>query len=86
MNKKALSTFAVALISTLSGCASGPSYIVEKGWVKQGVSYEQARRQLFDCKEKAKANAERETQIGGLTESCMTLEGYAWGEYKRPIR
>lgn len=86
MKKIALSTLTATLIATLSGCASGPSYTIEKGWVKRGVSYEQARRQFFDCKEKAKANAERETQIGGLTESCMTLEGYAWGEYTRRIQ
>ena len=82
----ALSTFAIALISAMSGCATGPSYQIEKGWVKRGVSYEQAHKQLFDCKEKAKYNAERETQVGGLTENCMTLEGYKWGEYKTEIK
>lgn len=85
MKKVVLSSFGVALILTLSGCASGPSYRIEHGWVKQDVSYEEARRQLFDCQEKAKANAERETQIGGLTESCMTLEGYKWGTYRTRI-
>jgi len=85
MKKAALLTIAATLVTTLSGCATGPSYTIEKGWVKEGVSYKQAQRQLFDCKEKAKANAERETQIGGLTESCMTLNGYRWGEYKRRI-
>jgi hypothetical protein len=85
MKKIALSTVAAALVTSLSGCASGPSYTIEKGWVKQDVTYEQARQQLFVCKEKAQAAAERETQVGGLTESCMTLEGYTWGEYKRRI-
>lgn len=86
MKKIALSTITVAIISTLSGCASGPSYQIEKGWVKKDVSYQEARKQLFDCQEKAKANAERETQVGGLIESCMTLEGYSWGAYRRIIR
>lgn len=85
MKKIALSTIAAALITSLSGCASGPSYTIENGWVKQDVSYELARQQLFVCQEKAKATAQRETQIGGLTESCMTLEGYTWGEYRRRI-
>lgn len=85
MKKIAYSAITAALIASVAGCASGPSYEIEKGWVKQGVSYEQARKQLFDCKEKAKANAERDTQVGGLTESCMTLEGYSWGEYKKRI-
>lgn len=85
MRNLTLFTTTAALIATLSGCASGPSYTIEKGWVKQGASYEQARKQLFDCNDKAKAAAERETQVGGLTESCMALEGYKWGEYKRII-
>lgn len=85
MKKIALSTITAGLLASLSGCASGPSYTLEKGWVKQDVSYEQARQQLFACKEKARATAERETQVGGLTESCMTLEGYTWGEYRRRI-
>ncbi len=85
MKKAALLTTAATLVTTLSGCATGPSYTIEKGWVKEGVSYKQAQRQLFDGKEKAKANAERETQIGGLTESCMTLKGYRWGEYRKRI-
>lgn len=85
MKRIALSTVVFAFIATVSGCASGPSYTIEKGWVKEGSSYEQAREQLFDCQQKAKANAERETQVGGLTESCMTLEGYTWGEYRKRI-
>lgn len=86
MKKVALSSLTVALIAVLSGCASGPSYEIKDGWVKEDVSYEQSRRQLFDCQEKAKNNAERDTQVGGLTESCMTLEGYKWGTYRTPIR
>ena len=86
MRKIALSTFTAALITTLSGCSSTPSYNIEKGWVKKGVTYEQAKIQLFDCAEKAKATAERDTQIGGLTESCMALEGYTWGQYKTAIK
>lgn len=86
MTKIALSSITAALIITLSGCASGPSYKIENGWVKQDISYEQARRQLFDCTEKAKTMAERETQVGGLTESCMTLEGYKWGTYRTIIK
>ena len=74
------------LVTVLSGCASGPSYRIEKGWVKNGVNQEQARRQYFDCQEKAKSNAERETQVGGLIENCMTLEGYKWGEYRTVIK
>ena len=85
MKKIAISTLSAALIVMLPGCASGPSYTIEKGWVKKGVSYDQAKRLLYACKEKARANAERETQIGGLTESCMTLEGYTWGEYRKRI-
>ena len=85
MKKIALSTLTAGLMMSLLGCASGPSYTIEKGWVKEGVTYEQARQQLFACKEKAQAAAERETQVGGLTESCMTLEGYTWGEYRRRI-
>ncbi|WP_155996750.1 hypothetical protein [Thioalkalivibrio sp. ALMg11] len=81
----ALSFFTAGLVVALSGCASGPSYKIEKGWVKEGVSYEEAQRQRFDCREKAKDNAERETQIGGLKESCMTLEGYEWGTYRTKI-
>jgi len=85
MKKIAISTALAAAIVILPGCASGPSYIIEKGWVKKDVSYEQAKVQLYNCKEKAKANAERETQIGGLTESCMTLEGYTWGQYRKAV-
>lgn len=85
MKKWALSITTAALVATLSGCASGPSYSIEKGWVKKDVTYQQAQRQLFDCKDKAKAAAERDTQIGGLTESCMALEGYTWGKYRRII-
>ncbi|MGH1460440.1 MAG: hypothetical protein ACRBB6_00225 [Neptuniibacter sp.] len=83
--KKVLPAISVVLMVTLSGCASGPSYTIEKGWVKKDVSYQQARKQLFNCQEKAKNNAERETQIGGLIESCMTLEGYIWGQYRKRI-
>lgn len=85
MNKRLVFLSAI-LVVTLSGCASGPSYRIEKGWVKNGVSQEQSRRQYFDCQDKAKSNAERETQIGGLIENCMTLEGYKWGEYKTIIK
>lgn len=85
MNKR-FAVLAVVLVATLSGCASGPSYRIEKGWVKKGVNQIQARKQYFDCQEKAKSNAERDTQIGGLVENCMALEGYKWGEYKTEIR
>lgn len=85
MNKIKLTVLSIALIGAMTGCA-GPSYRIEKGWVKKGVSQEQSRTQYFDCQEKAKANAERETQVGGLVENCMTLNGYKWGEYKTQIR
>ena len=75
----------VAFAFLFSGCATGPSYKIEQGWVKENIDQAQAKRQLFDCKEKAKSAAERETQIGGLTESCMSLEGYSWGEYKTAL-
>jgi hypothetical protein len=86
MKKILLPTVVTALLTTLTGCATGPSYTIEKGWVKENVSYEDAKLQLFNCNEKAKLAAERETQIGGLVESCMALEGFKWGEYKRRIR
>lgn len=85
MKKIALLIFTAALTSVLAGCVSGPSYNVHQGWIKQDTTNEEARRQLFDCQEKAKINAERDTQIGGLTESCMILEGYKWGTYKTRI-
>lgn len=86
MKKPLFLTISIAFFLTMAGCASGPTYKVKEGWVKQDVTYEQSRRDLFYCQEKARSNAERETQVGGLTESCMTLEGYRWGEYKTRIR
>lgn len=85
MKKIALSVATIGLVASLSGCSSAPSYQIEKFWVKDGVSQEEAKKQFFDCKEKAKTAAERETQIGGLTEHCMQLDGYQWGEYRTKI-
>lgn len=85
MNKIALKLLVVAMAAGLAGCSSGPSYVMEKGWVRSGTSYEQAKRQLFFCNEKARDAAERETQVGGLVESCMALEGFKWGVYRTRI-
>lgn len=80
-------TFILCVVTSLyiSGCATAPSYKIQEGWVKESVDQAQAKKQLFDCMEKAKSAAKRETQIGGLTESCMSLEGYSWGEYKTAL-
>ena len=86
MRNIALPIITTVLIAALSGCASGPSYTIKEGWVKQDISYLQSQQQLIICKEKAKATAERDTLVGGLIESCMTLEGYSWGQYKTRIR
>lgn len=86
MKKKLLTSSAIILISTLTGCASTPSYEIEKFWKKDQVSYTQAKKEFIDCKETAKSTAERDTLVGGLTESCMTLKGYKWGVYKRRVR
>jgi len=82
--KKLLTIGVIAL--TLTGCASTPVYQIEKFWKKDNVTHIQAKREFFDCKETAKSTAERETQVGGLTESCMTLKGYKWGVYKTRAR
>lgn len=84
MQKVVLSAVLVAMLASLAGCASGPSYRIENGWVKQGSSQEQANLQLMMCKQKAMAVAERDTQVGALVESCMSLEGYKWGSYRVP--
>lgn len=84
--KKVLFSIPVIVGVLVSGCASAPVYEVEKFWKKDEVSLEQAKRDFIICKEKAKKHAERDTQVGGLTENCMQLEGYKWGEYKRRVR
>jgi len=70
------------VITTLSGCASGPSYKIKEGWVKKGMNQKDSNNQFRYCKEKASNVAKRKTQIGSLIENCMTLEGYSWGKYK----
>lgn len=82
MKKVVLSAVLVTMLASLAGCASGPSYRIEKGWVKQGANQELANLQLMMCKQKSIAVAERETQVGALVESCMALEGYKWGSYR----
>lgn len=78
--------FGVLVAMSTSACVTGPSYRIEQGWVKEHVDQTQAKQTLYNCAEKAKAAAERVTQVDGLTESCMALEGFAWGEYRTALQ
>ena len=82
MSKVVKTAFALVLMTTLAGCASGPSYSIKEGWVKKGMNQRDSDNQFQYCKEKATNVAKRETQIGSLIENCMALEGYKWGKYK----
>lgn len=83
---KILTAGSIILISTLTGCATGPTYHIEKFWKKDSITHMQAKQEFIACKETAKSTAERDTQVGGLTESCMTLKGFKWGVYKTRAR
>jgi len=79
----------MVFIGTLEGCSSDTItryYEVKDFWKKNNVTYDQAKHDFFVCEEKAKNAAERETQIGGLTEACMKLKGYQWGTYRWMIQ
>jgi len=82
MRKLSSLALTAVVITTLSGCASGPSYKIKEGWVKKGMDQSDSTIQFRYCKEKASKVAKRKTQIGSLIENCMTLEGYSWGKYK----